>query len=653
MNFDTPYVDADEWRDVPLPHRYVHGGFAGTDTRFSIYFPPAGQYQGRFFQHITPVPGSEHLAQTAVGQEDRIGFAFSSGGYFLETNGGGTSGVPGSDVDPTIAGYRANAASAEHSRAVARQVYGEHRPYGYAYGGSGGAYRTFGAAESTSGVWDGFVPYVPGSPVAAPNVFAVRMHAQRVLRARLDQIVDAIEPGGSGDPYDGLTAEERDALAEVTRMGFPPRSWFGHRTMGSHAFGAIYPHLAAVDPGYFKEFWTTPGYLGADPDASVHRDRVHFSSVVAAVVTAAGPLTTALPGGVDEAFKDRPDTSGAVIAVRLADAHETGTQGADLVVQSGDAAGARLPLAEFHGDLAVLDPAGDYDAAAGIRPGDLVEVDNSNFLAAQTYHRHQVPGREYPVWDQFRDSQGAPVPPQRPFLVGPMFTAAAAGHVPTGMISGKMILVACLLDREAFPWQADWYRARIAEHLGASAGEYFRIWYVDNALHADSEAQEHPGHTVSYLGVLHQALRSLADWVENGIPPAPSTTYTITDGQVEVAETAAERGGVQPVVTLAVGGLPGMEIAPGEQAQLIATAEVPPGAGLIVGVQWDLDGDGTFEVSQTVEPATRLTLVREHAYDTPGTRFVAVRVSSHHDADPDTPFGRIDNLSRARIVVTG
>ena len=34
-----------------------------TETRFSIYFPPASEYEGRFFQHITPVPESEHLGK--------------------------------------------------------------------------------------------------------------------------------------------------------------------------------------------------------------------------------------------------------------------------------------------------------------------------------------------------------------------------------------------------------------------------------------------------------------------------------------------------------------------------------------------------------------------------------------------------------------
>jgi hypothetical protein len=37
--FGAPYVDADEERDAPLRHRYLHGGFVGTDTRFSLYFP--------------------------------------------------------------------------------------------------------------------------------------------------------------------------------------------------------------------------------------------------------------------------------------------------------------------------------------------------------------------------------------------------------------------------------------------------------------------------------------------------------------------------------------------------------------------------------------------------------------------------------------
>src|SRR6056300_689228 len=50
--FAKPYVDLDEWRDTPERHRYVHGGFRGTDTRFSFHFPEKDRYDDRFFQYI-------------------------------------------------------------------------------------------------------------------------------------------------------------------------------------------------------------------------------------------------------------------------------------------------------------------------------------------------------------------------------------------------------------------------------------------------------------------------------------------------------------------------------------------------------------------------------------------------------------------------
>jgi hypothetical protein len=112
-------------------------------------------------------------------------------------------------------------AVATYSRVLAAQMYGPHRPYGYVYGGSGGAFKTLSCVENTKGVWDGSVPFVHGSPVSLPNAFTVQAHAMRVLQRKFPQIVDAIEPGGGGDMYAGLTVEEREALAEVTRMGFP------------------------------------------------------------------------------------------------------------------------------------------------------------------------------------------------------------------------------------------------------------------------------------------------------------------------------------------------------------------------------------------------------------------------------------------------
>lgn len=659
--FTEPYVDVDEWRDSPVRHRYVHGGFAGTETRFSIYLPPQDSYEGRFFQHITPVPDSEHLAQRMSGEQDKIGFSISSGGYFLETNGGGASGSPGSSVDPTIAAYRANAAAAQYSRVVAAEMYGDHRAYGYAYGGSGGGYRTIGGAENTTGVWDGVVPYVIGSPMAIPSMFTVRMHALRILRNRLDGIVDAVEPGGRGDMYEHLNEEERDALKEVTRLGFPPRSWFGHSTMGMHAFPVLYQGMVMADPIYFEEFWTQPGYLGFELPPSLERDRVQHHCEVAATISedeaddlglSSGSQPGQARGGVDTAWRGSREPSMVPVAVRLSTVPDVEVQGGELVVTSGPAAGARLILLSVVDDIAVFGPA-PTATLVQVQPGDSVVVDNSGFLAAQTYHRHQVPETaDYPVWDQFRNSDGSPMYPQRPLMLGPLFASAAAGTVQTGRFAGKMIVVESLLDREALPWQADWYRSKVHEHLGDELDDNFRLWFTDNALHGDDETQESPTHTISYLGVLHQALRDVSRWVEEAVAPPPSTNYEVVDGQVMVQAGAAQRRGIQPVVSLTVDGNARADVAVGDAVAFRATAQVPEGAGVVVTVEWDFDGAGSFPIAESVAVAEKVHAERTHSFGEPGLYFPTVRVAAHRNGEKTSPYARIQNLARVRVVVS-
>ena len=241
--YDKAYVDVDEWRDEPERYRYVHGGFEGTDARFSFYFPPPERYEGRFFHPLMPISGTEHAAPSVMaGMIGRtIEFAHASGAYLVESNQGRTVMFPGEDS--TIAGFRASAASATYSRVLAAEMYGEHRPYGYVYGGSGGAFKTMSCFENRIDVWDGAVPFVHGSPVSMPYLFTVQAHAIRILRDKFPAIVDALEPGGSGDVFNGLNTEEREAFAEVTRMGFPPRAWFDvERIALGYTRGLLQPH---------------------------------------------------------------------------------------------------------------------------------------------------------------------------------------------------------------------------------------------------------------------------------------------------------------------------------------------------------------------------------------------------------------------------
>jgi hypothetical protein len=665
--FAQPYIDKDEWRDMPVRHRYVHGGFKGTDTRFSFYFPPKDQYQGRFFQHFTPAPDNENLAQHPTSPaNDKIAFSIASGGYFVETNGGGPAVAGFGSADPTIGAYRANAAAAQYSRVVALQMYGGKRPFGYAYGGSGGAYRTVGSMENTRGVWDGAVPHVLGSSMAIPNSFTVRMHAMRLLNDKFPQIVDAMEPGGSGDPYAGLSPEQTAALHEVTSMGFPLQSWFGWKTMGIHGFAALYGGVVMADPTYFTDFWTKPGYYGFDHPESFTGYRLQHKATVAATITAAEAakmqLNTSVTNGkvvgnVDDSYAAAQGKAAQyTVAVRLSSPPPSVQfLGGDLIVQSGAAKGAKLMVSRIKGDIAIfgiVDPA----VAAKLAPGDSVQLDNSNFLAAQTYHRHQVPGPEFKVWDQFRGKDGKPIYPQRPMLLGPAFTRATAGSIPEGNFEGKMILVESLWDREAHPWSADWYRARVQKHFGAATDDHFRLWYTDHALHGDSDTQEDAIHTVSYVPVLNQALRDLAAWVEKGVPPPASTSYRYDDGQIIVPPTAAARHGIQPVVTLTIpGGTKNGErsdIAAGQTVSFKGTIDVPPGTGTVIAAEWDFEGAGTFAVQSPVKPGRRFVTVSiSHRFDVPGTYFPALRGISQRQGDRKTAFGRIQNLGRVRVVV--
>lgn len=212
-----------------------------------------------------------------------------------------------------------------------------------------------------------------------------------------------------------------------------------------------------------------------------------------------------------------------------------------------------------------------------------------------------------------------------------------------------MILVESLWDREAWPWNADWFRRQVERNLGAATKDHLRVWMVDHALHGSPEDTTR---TVSYTPVLQQALLDLSAWVEKGISPPSSTVFQVHDGQVAVPASARERGGIQPVVDLKVNGASRLDIRPGEVVTLTGTITVPPGAGSLVAAQWDFDGKGSFPVSSPIAKGARqATVTVSHRFDTPGTFFPALRGVSQRQGDAKTVFARVQNLGRVRIVV--
>lgn len=662
--FAEPYIDEEEWRDVPLRHYYVHGGFRGTEkggfeVKFSFYFPCKENYEERFFQYLSPAPEDERESEHLVGEDDKISFCLTHGAYYVVSNQGGFQ------INDPQRLYRSSANTAQFGRLVAQRIYNyQHRPFGYCFGGSGGSFKTMGCMEMTEGIWDGSVPYVLANPMAAPNVFAPRVRAMRILGEEgMKQVVDAMEPGGSGDIYAGLNEEQRQALEEVSAMGFPKRGWFSWPTMGDGALMVLAPYIYNVYPQYFTDFWEKPGFAGADPNSSEAKSRVRFITTVAELVDHQKNESREDEKeftSVDNSWQNMIDDKSSTPKVRLAECPPADANlfHCRLRVISGAASGKEAAVDTIKdGVVTVSNPFGTGvkgNVLDGLKCGDEIMIDNSDYLAMQTLQRHQVPDETYHVYDQYRDEDGKPIYPQLPFLLAPIIAENGAGTVPCGNIHGKMIVLCSILDESAYAWHGDWYRNAVRKALGGTEKECFRLYYNDNCIHDDRAGYlDDPQHQIDYLGILHQALLDVADWCEKGIEPVPSTVYQISDGQVIVPESAAKRGGLQPVVTAYANGQKAVYVKVGETVTFTAKIEVPVNGGSVTKAVWDYEATNDFSRAEELheEADGSVTVCCVHRFDKPGTYFPVIKVQSSRKGTLDDIFTQCKNLDRVRVVV--
>ncbi|MGN1021842.1 MAG: hypothetical protein ACI4O7_15875 [Aristaeellaceae bacterium] len=680
--FARPVIDRDEWQERHLvngqtiPMRWIHGCFEGTAVKFSFFFPPRERYEGRFYQYLSPFPGpDEEMASIGrVGVNDAIGFALSRGAYFVETNMGSASQF-GADRDDRLT-WQSSAAAAEYSRVKAREIYGtDQRPYGYVYGGSGGGYKTMACIENTR-AWDGAAPYVIGSPVSLPNTIVMHVQGQRVLRNAFPRILDALEPGGSGDPCQGLSAAEADMLRELTRMGFPPMAWYPEAWgwMDAGSLPVLMPAIKGLDPAYFTDFWTKPGYAGADPQSSAVRDRIVLRTRVRAVQLPQKQQPRAAEdgmNGVDDAWKKLlASGEGAYLELEEVPRQEDlYTEGLYMTLQTGEARGATLLMGRVMrfpdnaGGVVTIAPSyGMSDMAetlVRVQPGDEILLDNSDYIAAQHYYRHQVPeDPSFHAWDQFRGPDGQPLTAQRPPFPVP-FTGVGVRQ--DGHIQGKVINIQALMDESTCPWCADWWRGRIIEARGSDADH--RTYFMERCMHGDTDAR-YNHMVVNYMGALRQALIDLADWVEKGQEPLPRTTYTLgEDGQIHPEEDVRRRFGIQAIPTLKANGGKRAEVRPGECVRFTVDVEVPLGAGDVTEILFcpegrrEVDAREPWGIPLAFTRGERDGMHTAHAeyvtaYDRPGTCFAAVRVATNRHGDANDPFTQVLNLDRVRIVVT-
>jgi Tannase and feruloyl esterase/PKD domain len=677
--FGLPYIDVDEWRDAPYPHRRVHGGFEGCDTRFTFYFPAREEWQGRMIMPLEGAhAGHEDFFSSPLG-DAMGGLAMTArlGGYMVETNMGhiGDDIDPKGGEDPTLYGWRAAAEGARFSKYVAEQVYGAAPHHSYVFGGSGGGRRSPLVLENAPDVFDGALPFMGGGDVrefpaterikgAQVMSFACMFNVQRLLRHgdTPGRLIDAMQPGGSGNPFEGLDTHQREELASLYRQGFPRGDEFMiFQPMGQiWLWTSIADLLVAQDPSYFEDFWTKPGYIGHDLPAAVEPDLIDVVTTVERVVTVGDLLTDPDFAGPEYmlmrtmagimAGESGMDMPYAIEIKGLPDGYRLG---AGLRMESGAAAGRQLYTLGTAGDLFAGDGHGEANLERfnGVKAGDDVRVDNRKFLAFCYFHRHHV--MEDAQFDSLR-LDGMPIYEQHPVpLMSPLMGVSYTGHY-----QGKLLWIHHTHDSSLWPSQGIIYQGAVLATQGADAtAEKFRLQWTENAEHIPPMFLPSAGGRspstwlVDYFPVIEQGLVDLIQWVEEGVAP-PNTAFDYVDGRVHLRAGAQERGGIQPVVTVTANGAASTSAKVGEPVQLTVSAEVPPNAGTIIAVEWDLDGSGSYSFGHDVDGSrTSLSLTTTHSYDRPGTYFATARVCSHREGKVGAAFRRIPNLASTRIVV--
>jgi hypothetical protein len=559
-----------------------------------------------------------------------------------------------------VASNRHEAAATKVADAYANKLYGNAaRIYNYFWGCSGGGIVSMTAAENTSGVWDGVQVQCMGpAGIATYHSFFWQAHyTMAIPQAKRDAIAAAAAPGGTGDIYAGLNEEEKSVLNEFIAAGYPLP------VIGNH-FKNLIPLVDPIDirifdQTYEDDFWSNPGYAGANPPNYLKAAKVDGWATITGITRDAA--------GVPTAIQFDPATVPALgtIGDAYLEYWVYGADGKTRVIDPTRAVGVPTDnkqrfslLGDLDTKTGLLTMTGAIKAGLergspivnspvllkALRVGSKVRINNRFILAMYYYPRYSnIPGMR--SYDQYRNADGSAKYPQRNDI-GVLSHAnyrVMGGRIETGAIKNKTMIIEGMGDNLSWPIFNASYAEQIQRTLGmAKANQMMRFYLHDNGRHAVGGGEP---------GVWQQSMQDMMAWAEKGIAPPPSTSYVIRNGQVIPATEAAARHGLQPVMNLTANGVARATIGVNQPVELAAKLEMPPATGQIVQYSWTIAG--TADPMTVVDkPQPLVNVTRTITFPAPGTYVVRLTVNGQRDGLVDPPNQTLlQNFKEVRVVV--
>ncbi len=579
-----------------IPYLEVSGHFPATHTLETL--PEGVRQSPTTFQqdYVWRFPDKQFWRHRSFQQQHPSGggvvddqLAFTSGAFSINWMS--------ASAPNAVASHRHEAAATKVARAYARKLYGsDDKIYSYFWGCSGGGTVAMAAAENTSGVWDGVQAQCIGTSVDAQyHSFYWQAHyTMGIPQAKRDAIGAAAAPGGTGDIYAGLNAEERAVLDEFLAAGYP------REIIGNH-FRSLTPLIDPIDirlgdPGYEDDFWSQPGYAGSNPPAYLRAALIDGYATITGITRDAAGVPIAVQ--FDPAELPAAGTAGDNYleyfvyaddgATRLIDPQRSfgpppeNKRRFSLVGQLDRQSGLLSLTGTVQNFMAPPTPIINSPVLlAALQVGKKIRINNRFILAMYFYPRHSIV-EGIRSHDQYRNADGSPKYPQREDISALLHSSyrTMGGRVETGDIQTRVMLITGMADQLSWPIFNVGYAERVGKTLGGErAGDMLRFYLHDNGSHATGGGEP---------GIFRQSLMDMIAWVEEGVAPPASTVYSVEQGQVIAAATAAERRGLQPVMHYTANGGSRAVVAVNEPVKLAARLEMPPNTGRIVRYGWSM-----------------------------------------------------------------